>query len=246
MKSRRIAKRSTETEFSNWEALPEGQKSFAVQLMHYFHYRPKLIPSSWSREEVLTWELYRALEVLPRSLFLEPLMMLCATTGFSAAASISELLRDVSNVRLVAHPRLGLGGNKRNSASDLGFGVFDSQRVWIEAKTAVIKRTVLSQQLQTHNARICELAGSAPCAIIALLPASQEAGSEPSIRWADIVLLLERALEFLRDHPSKDLTPGLILVANELRERIFGHVPRLVPDSLAPTPPALHQPKGAS
>lgn len=219
---------SPETEYSKWKALPDGQKSFAVQLMHYFRYRTKLIPSSWTREEVLTWELYRALQVLPRSLLLEPLMKLCAKTGPEAAAAMHELLRDASTIRLVPYPRLGLGGNKRNSASDLGFCVFEEQRVWIEAKTAVIKPTVLAQQLQVQIGRLRELAGAAPTAVVALVPAAQEVVNESSIQWSDVASLLEYACQSLRKHPSTDLTEGLILVAGELRERILGHVPRLV------------------
>lgn len=216
------------TEYSNWKALPEGQKSFAVQVMHYFRYRTRLIPSSWTREEVLTWELYRALQVLPRSLLLEPLMRLCATTGSDAAATMSELLRDASNVKLVAYPRLRLDGNRRNSASDLGFFLHGNDRVWIEAKTAVVKPKVLTEQLQTQRERIRELSVDASTVVVALLPVAQEGAFESSIRWTDIVVLLEGTLQSLRDHPSSELTGGLILVANELRERVLGHDPLLV------------------
>src|SRR5438067_457649 len=108
-----------DTEFSRWRKLPDGQKSFAVELLHFFHYVPQRVRRCWTREELLTWELYRALELLPRLMALRPFVSLCAEAGGNAAAATSQLLRDLDPVQVVPYPRLNLGGNKRNCKADL-------------------------------------------------------------------------------------------------------------------------------
>ena len=127
---------STDNEFARWKQLTEGQKSFAVQLLHFFHYRPRCVGRSWTREEVLTWELYRALTLLPRTILLVPFLRLCADAVWTAKPAISELLADPDAIRVVAYPRLNLSGNKRNCASDIGLCRLDDPRLWVEIKTA--------------------------------------------------------------------------------------------------------------
>src|SRR5436853_6093421 len=119
---------STDNEFARWKQLTEGQKSFAVQLLHFFHYRPRCVGRSWTREEVLTWELYRALTLLPRTILLVPFLRLCADAVWTAKPAISELLADPDAIRVVAYPRLNLSGNKRNCASDIGLCRLDDPR----------------------------------------------------------------------------------------------------------------------
>jgi hypothetical protein len=63
-----------ENEPTAWAAMPHGQRSFVVRLLHFLHFRPRLLAKSWRGEEVLTWELLQCLHVLPRSLFLAPLL----------------------------------------------------------------------------------------------------------------------------------------------------------------------------
>jgi len=48
----------SDTEVSAAHRPPDGQKSFAVELLQFFHYVPQRIPRCWTREELLTWELW--------------------------------------------------------------------------------------------------------------------------------------------------------------------------------------------
>ena len=59
---------------AEWLATKLEQRSFLVQVLHWFHFRPARLERSWVSEEVLTWELLRTLELLPQSVFLTPLL----------------------------------------------------------------------------------------------------------------------------------------------------------------------------
>ena len=218
---------STDNEFGRWMQLTEGQKSFAVQLLHFFHYRPRCVGRSWTREEVLTWELYRALTLLPRTILLVPFLRLCADAVWTAKPAISELLADPDAIRVVAYPRLNLSGNKRNCASDIGLCRLDDPRLWVEIKTATVPAAVLSSQLRLQRARLRELAKSSSVAVIPLVPAGQRVASEPALRWAQVLTVLEAGLQILAEHPARELASSLAYVVGELHERIKGHAPKL-------------------
>lgn len=205
--------------------LPEVVRRSGASL---FFYRPKLVGCSWTREELLTWELYRALHILPRAFLLEPFMRVCSTAGSDAATALAPLLRASSEVRIDPFPRLRLSGNKRNSASDLGLLLGDDHRVWIEVKTAIVKPTTLRQQLRVQSDCLRDLSGQAPSAVVALVPGEQDTDGEASVRWPNVVAMLEATLRTLADHPAADLVPGLALVADELIGRIVGHYPKLL------------------
>jgi hypothetical protein len=51
-------KRAT-TEFDLWKETLAEQRSFLVEVLHWFHYRPAALKRSWAREEAITWELLR-------------------------------------------------------------------------------------------------------------------------------------------------------------------------------------------
>jgi len=176
---------------------------------------------------VLTWELYRALTLLPRTILLVPFLRLCADAVRTAKPAISELLADPDAIRVVAYPRLNLSGNKRNCASDIGLCRLDDPWLWVEIKTATVPAAVLSSQLRLQRARLRELAKSSSVAVIPLVPAAQRVDSEPALRWAQVLTVLEAALQILAEHPARELASSLAYVVGELHERIKGHAPKL-------------------
>ena len=69
-----MGKDSKYNENATWVTLDKTQKSYAVLVLYWFHFRPKDLAHSWTREEVLTWEFLHALKILPLRVFLSRLI----------------------------------------------------------------------------------------------------------------------------------------------------------------------------
>ena len=81
-----------DTEFAHWLLTVPEQRSFLVEVLHWFHYRATALKRAWTKEEVLTWELLRALELLPQSMFLMPLLYGIAELSSDSKAAVLPLL----------------------------------------------------------------------------------------------------------------------------------------------------------
>lgn len=90
-----------DTEFKLWAEADQWLKSYVVKILHWFHYRPGRLKASWKQEEVLAWELLRALDVLPQRLLLRPLLERIASSSSDADAAVLRLRR--SHARVGAH-----------------------------------------------------------------------------------------------------------------------------------------------
>jgi hypothetical protein len=212
-----------ETEFNLWADADSRQKSYVVQILHWFHYRPTRLRASWKQEEVLTWELLRALDVLPQSLFLRPLLGRISSLSGEANAAVRPLLGE-GRVSVTPYPSLGLSGGKRNCKSDIGLGREGQPTIWIEAKMASFKASDLEVQLRQQESSMALLMPDAPKVLITLLPASRALQTFPNLSWDDVLETLRSCDHQLTSAiPESDLSHGYRILARELAERIESH-----------------------
>ena len=213
---------TTDTEFKLWGDADLRQKSYVVQILHWFHYRPARLKASWKQEEVLTWELIRAFDILPQRLFLRPLLSRLASSSGQVDLAIRSL--GESRIKITPYPSLELSGNKRNCKSDIGLGSDGRPTIWIEVKTASFRTSDLETQLQQQESSMALLLPDTPKALITLLPESRALSSCPNLSWDDVLAALR---SFEHEVPSvisdPELSYGYCLLASELAERIESH-----------------------
>jgi hypothetical protein len=212
----------SDTEFKLWSEVDPRQKSYVVQILHWFHYRPNRLKASWKQEEVLTWELIRALELLPQSLFLRPLLLRIAA-GSTQIASVVRSFGE-GRVRITPYPSLELPGNKRNCKSDIGLSSDGRPTLWIEAKTASFRAPDLESQLRQQELAMASLLPDSPTALITLLPTHRALRTFPNLSWDDVLDAL-RSCERELPHRVHDpeISHGYCLIASELAARIESH-----------------------
>jgi len=212
-----------DTEFALWEATVPDQRSFLVEVLHWFHYRHPALKRSWAREEVMTWELLQALEMLPQSLFLRPLLRHIAGLSDETNRAIAPLLAS-SNITVTRYPSLKLRGTKRNCKSDIGFGLSDGPTIWVEAKTAPFNDAALREQVAQQRQALAILLPSTPTAIVTLLPRRFELSGIANIGWHTLATLFETGVAALRSAlPTNDYRAGYEKLAVELIQRIYSH-----------------------
>ncbi len=217
-----------ESDRAAWLATSKAQRSFLVEVLQWFHYRPT--GRFWVKEEVLTWELLRSLEVLPQSLFLRPLLEAVAASSSRGGAAVGPLLA-AAQIVIYRYPSLKLSGSKRNCKSDIGFGLGDGPTVWLEAKTAPFNEAELRTQLQQQQDALTALAHSTPSVVATLLPGQQTLAGIPNVSWHEIQQVFERGIATLRSVVgSEDIRRGYESLAIELVQRIVSH-----PNSLTNT-----------
>lgn len=213
---------SDETEFKLWADADRRQKSYVVQILHWFHYRPTRLKASWKQEEVLTWELARALDVLPQSLFLRPLLRRIAALSSQADATVRSL--GEGRINVTPYPSLELSGSKRNCKSDIGLGLDGRPTIWIEAKTASFRASDLEVQLRQQESSMALLMPDIHKVLITLLPTPRALDTFPNLSWDDVLVVLRSfEHEITSAIPQSDLSHGYRLLALELAERIESH-----------------------
>ncbi len=217
---------ATDTEFKLWAEADPRQKSYVVQILHWFHYRPTRLKASWKQEEVLTWELLRALEILPQRLFLRPLLHRLASRNEQVEMAVQSF--GESRIKVTPYPSLELSGSKRNCKSDIGLGLDGRPTIWIEAKTASFRASDLEAQLRQQESSMTSLFPDTPNALVTLLPAAHALSTFPNLSWDDVLSALrscERELPLAI--PDSELSHGYGLLALELAGRIEMHPNRV-------------------
>ena len=213
---------TTDTEFKLWADADLRQKSYVVQILHWFHYRPARLKASWKQEEVLTWELIRALDILPQRLFLRPLLHRLASNSSQVDVALRSL--GERRIKITPYPSLELSGNKRNCKSDIGLGSDGRPTVWIEVKTASFRASDLETQLKQQEASMTLLLQDTPRALITLLPEPRALSTFPNLSWDDVLAVLRSCEhEVPSEIPDPELSYGYCLLASELAERIESH-----------------------
>ena len=211
-----------ETESKLWAGADLRQKSYVVQILHWFHYRPTRLRSSWKQEEVLTWELIRALDVLPQRLFLRPILARIASLGSEAAVAVRSL--GEGRINVTPYPSLELSGSKRNCKSDIGLGLNGRPIIWLEAKTASFRSSDLEAQLRQQELAMSTLLPGIPKVLITLLPEQRSLGTFPNLSWDDVLNVLRSfQVELVSAIPEPDLAHGYRALAAELADRIESH-----------------------
>lgn len=211
-----------DTEYKLWADADARQKSYVVQILHWFHYRPTRLKASWKQEEVLTWELIRAFDVLPQNLFLHPLLQRLAPHSSQLGAVVRSLGK--GRIRITPYPSLELKSSKRNCKSDIGLGLDGRPTIWIEAKTASFRASDLEAQLRQQEASMALLLPDSPKALITLLPTPRALDTFPNLSWDDVLAVLgsfEHDVAALIPDPGASY--GYRLLASELARRIESH-----------------------
>jgi len=203
-----------------WGKLDENSKSYTVRVLNFFHYRRNIIGQSWKREEVLTWELIRALDTLPKNYFLKELLRYIIENK-KELASVAEILIEKPNeIYVIPYPKLNLPGNKSNSASDMELS-YKNTKLWIEAKTTPIRKEELREQILTQTNALSKINNGSNFGVIALIPKTQES-STVFLYWSDLRKIFEKALyKMENDYKNdSDLIRGYKTIAEELINRI--------------------------
>jgi hypothetical protein len=218
---------TSDTESTHWGDTTPEQRSFLVEVLHWFHYRTTALKRSWVKEEVLTWELLRALELLPQSMFLRPLLQHISGLSDETREATAPLLASPV-VEISRYPSLHLTGSKRNCSSDIGFGPKPHPPVWIEAKTAPFRIDAFREQLLQQKTALNALLPEAPTVVVALLPHGMETPDAPTLSWRAVHDLFEAGVALLRDAvTSDDLRQGYEGIATEMVQRIATHPNRI-------------------
>jgi hypothetical protein len=213
---------STEPEL--WNDADDRAKSHLVQVLHWFHFRPRALKGSWQREEVLTWELIRALDLLPVESLLGPLLQALRGTSDSVGTVTECLLARLPNVAVTPYPSLQMNGAQRNCRADIGFVAPDGAQLWVEVKTSRAAMRDLAGQIRLQADALQRIASPSPAAVVALLPDGAAALDVPSVSWSAVRHVLAAALDGLPTViPSPGLRRGYERVARELDARIASH-----------------------
>ena len=200
-----------------------AQRSYLVEVLHWFHYRTPALKRSWAREEALTWELLRAFEILPQTLFLRPLLHAIGELSSDAAAA-ADFLLDSSPLQVFRYPSLKLSGNKRNCRGDIGFGVAGLPSVWLEAKTAKFQPEKFRIQLAQQREAMDGMSGGRPSVLVTLLPAPWALDHTSNLSWQRVREVLENGFSALQQElPDSGLRYGYEVLARELIQRIDSH-----------------------
>lgn len=216
-------------ETTAWRDAVDEQKSYLVQVLHWFYFRPAHLRQSWIKEEVLTWELLRALELLPQRFFIADLVKRITGPSPELRLICQELTESVPNITIEPYPSLKLAGGKQNSRSDIGFNAIGGGRLWLEAKTTTVKPAILTEQLQTQASALGNESTGKSHAVVALLPAKQDCGDWPALRWNDVCLSLTHCREEIKSQSTPDdLWRGYLILVDELLARIQTHPNNLV------------------
>jgi|GEM_PF-2066605 len=210
------------TEFDLWRAVDTRQKSHLVNVLHWFHYRPRRLFAAWRQEEVLTWELIHAMEILPQRLFVRRLLE--GLDGSITRPAIRQVLGS-SDIEVTPYPSLELRGGKRNCRSDIGLGLpHERPNIWIEAKTARFTDARLREQLDQQYRAMAALLKNTPYALVTLLPAQRTITGYPNLSWDIVADALQSCLSDLaRLLPDEDMARGYTRIATELVDRIQSH-----------------------
>ena len=203
-----------------WGKLDENSKSYTVRVLNFFHYRRNIIGQSWKREEVLTWELIRALDTLPKNYFLKELLRYIIENKKELASVAENLIEKPNEVCVIPYPKLNLPGNKKNSASDMELS-YKNTKLWIEAKTTPIRKEELREQILTQTNALSKINNGSNFGVIALIPKTQES-STVFLYWSDLRKIFEKALyKMENDYKNdSDLIRGYKTIAEELINRI--------------------------
>src|SRR3972149_65635 len=119
-------------EKKDWENLDGGEKSFTVKVLNWFHFRKT--NRSWLKEETITWELIRLLEIIPSEFFLRNFLIKIKEKNPPIKKIIDSLINELDTVKIESYPYLGLDGTKKKSRSDIGIET-KNFGLWIEVKT---------------------------------------------------------------------------------------------------------------
>lgn len=215
-------KEGKSSERALWNEAPAGQKSFLVEVLHWYHFRTPALRGSWRTEEALTWELIRALQLLPPPVLLAPLLRRLEQAGGEALAATGPLLE--AEVEIVPYPSLGYVEERQNCRSDVGLNVSGTPRVWLEAKTRIFAKEDLVDQLTEQRAALARITPGHPTAVVAILPVALAAPFQPCLTWADVVAAVDEGLDILGSLlPDEKLRRGYETLAKELAERIRTH-----------------------
>jgi len=166
-----------------WGKLDENSKSYTVRVLNFFHYRRNIIGQYWKREEVLTWELIRALDTLPKNYFLKELLRYIIKNKKELASVAENLIEKPNEVCVIPYPKLNLPGNENNSASDMELS-YKNTKLWIEAKTTPIRKEKLREQILTQTNALSKINNGSNFGVIALIPKTQES-STVFLYWSD-------------------------------------------------------------
>jgi len=232
-----------DTENAHWRATTPEQRSYLVEALHWFHYRTPALKRSWTREETLTWELLRALEILPESFFLRPMVQAIGQLSGESRAAVEPLLA-LPRISVFRYPSLKLKGNKRNCCGDIGFGDGDLPTVWIEAKTARFQPAKLEAQLAQQRAAMGAMLNNRPSILVTLLPSAWALDEVPNLSWVAVRNVFETGLAQLRRAlHDENLCKGYESLAIELIQRVDSHPNGLVAQQVVP-PDRSASPRG--
>ncbi|MFA5887573.1 MAG: hypothetical protein WC852_02595 [Candidatus Nanoarchaeia archaeon] len=201
-----------------WDKEVETDKrngSYLVTVLNFFHFRQGKLRRSWYHEEPLVWELIRALDILPRNIFINEFLLLFHNTPCKNSFLINKLREQADSLIIEGDFKLGYLGRKQNIATDICI-TNKQYYLLIEAKIKNLKEKKLKEQIQKEqNSPFCK---KNKCCVIALLP-NKEANIV-SITWDDVITALDKSEEKLKSNFKEEIIKGYLKMILELRNRI--------------------------
>ncbi|MFH1311053.1 MAG: hypothetical protein ABIH65_01465 [Nanoarchaeota archaeon] len=201
-------------ESKDWKKLDEKEKSYTVRVLNWFHFRTNR--QSWLKEETITWELVRLLQIIPYEYLLKNFLIKIKEKNTSISKIIDLIISEINNAKIEPYPYLRLKGNKNKSRSDIEIKT-DNSCLWIEVKTQLIKEKLLLNQInkQINSPNFIKNKNKA---IIVLIPENQEYSKE-KITWREIFIILEESYKSIKSKNNKILR-GYELMLEEIINRI--------------------------
>ncbi len=210
----------TQNEGTLWDQkIDERNKTYLTSVLHFFYYRKNKLSKSWEKEETLTWELMRALEIIPDKYFLAKFLSYTRNEIDFSSDCILVLEGGLESIEIHDYPRLGLTGRRKKAASDIEFSN-ENGCLWIEAKTTPTSENKLMEQIEDQRDALEKKYDDKYTSIIGLVPKSQSI-NEPHLTWNDMVSILDEGYQEL-DESSIDtaVARGYLKIMDELRGRI--------------------------
>ena len=201
-------------ESEDWKNLKEEEKSYTVRVLNWFHFKNNR--QSWLKEEVITWELIRLLQIVPSKCLLKNLLIKIKDKNSSINKIINSIIDEIDTIKVEPYPLLGLNGNKKKSRSDIGI---ETERfgLWIEVKTQIINEEKLKEQIKKQKISPYFNKDKSR-AIISLIPENQNY-KEEKITWNNLLDVIKESYKSIKNENNK-MFGGYETMLKELINRI--------------------------
>lgn len=204
-----------------WLDLTSENKSYSVDMLHFFTFRPQRLKTCWVLEETLTWEFMHILDVIPRDIFLAEFLTVAGNVSPSVRRAIQPLVANPSIVNIRPYPHLGRWSKKYpRKKSDIGFEINSTPHLWIEAKVVQFKQ--LQREIEIQSEALRKRCPEA--AVLALIPEDSDPPSLDYMTWRNVAQVIHTSVKKLQNsNVPQSFRKGYIKMLDEFQSRLSVH-----------------------